>query len=191
MPANVGVRCSTCDRSSTLSPWGRGTESGPGHWLLGWWWSTQQVSGGAFSCRRRTAARCCQIASIHLQERKKKNGTKLLKRRTEKKNLVCVAPIISLRQSNTSKQKFLWNFFGTFLEFHLFFGCCSAEWPSTSKKINRPVESKRQKFCFFGQITFISCNKQSLCALIWLNLLQLYPTLHYQYHYISVFRNSV
>lgn len=87
MLANVGVGCSTCDRSLTLSPWGRATESGPGHWLLGWWWSTQRVSGGAFSCRRRTAACCCRLANIHLQEKTKQNRSKPLKKRTEKKKL--------------------------------------------------------------------------------------------------------
>lgn len=184
MPANVGVGCSTCDRSLTLSPWGRVTQSGPGHWLLGWWWSTQRVSAGAFSCRRRTAACCCRIASIHLQEIKKTDPN-CSKNRTEK-NLVCVeflaaVTVISLHQSNTWKQKVFWNFFATFLEFHLFFGCCSGKWASTSKKIDRPVEFKRQKFFFFGQIAFLCCNKpKSLCTgLSWLNYSTLSLPLHF------------
>lgn len=145
MPANVGVGCSTCDRSLTLSPWGRVTESGPGHWLLGWWWSTQRVSGGAFSCRRRTAACCCRIANIHLQEKKKKQTQTAQKKDRKKLGL---------------------GFFGTFLEFHLFFGYCSANWASAFKKRDHSVEFKCRKFFFFGQITFLCCNKPSLCALV-------------------------
>lgn len=39
----MGPRCHTCDRSWKWWPWGRETESGPGHWLPGLWWSTLQV----------------------------------------------------------------------------------------------------------------------------------------------------